>query len=372
MKLTASKSDLVRALGQVVSVADPKSTMPILANVKLTASGSTLALFASRLTLTATTELSVKVEKEGSICLPARDLFDRVRAMPEGDVTIEVKGTATTIKAKGAARKFTLHGVPSEEFPLIPEAGKSEWEREFKAIDLLGLLVIVSPAISADESRPHLNGMLIEVGKDGLRAVATDGHRLHSAALGNPAEPDAILAQTLVPLSAVSKIKGAIEGEAGTVRLSCAGPSLWVTVGDLSLCCALAQGTFPPWRQVVPASSEATVTANRQELLAAVKAVTVAASSLTSGMVLGVGGGKLSLKSESADGGEGLDDVPCEVTGKAGGDKYGFNAQYVAQALSVIATEQVELGLSGELDPVTVRAVGGGDGLVIVLMPMRI
>src|SRR5262245_9241364 len=117
MHVIVSKKDLLRVLGRCQGVADKKSTMPVLGNVLLEVVGtSELRLAATDLYVAVSGKISAKVESGGSIALGARELFERVRMMPEGQIALSVNGTAATIRAVGGTRRFTLHGVPGEEF----------------------------------------------------------------------------------------------------------------------------------------------------------------------------------------------------------------------------------------------------------------
>ncbi|HEV8245467.1 MAG TPA: DNA polymerase III subunit beta, partial [Polyangiaceae bacterium] len=158
-----SKKDLVRVLGRCQGVADKKSTMPVLGNVLLEVAGpAQLRLAATDLYLAVSGKIPAKVENGGSVAIAARDLFERVKMMPEGEIGISTSGSATTIRAIGSARRFTVHGIPGEEFPALPqpESGGSVLTL---AVDALSRLISATHfSISTDETRLHLNSALFE------------------------------------------------------------------------------------------------------------------------------------------------------------------------------------------------------------------
>jgi DNA polymerase-3 subunit beta len=379
MKFTIARSDLLRCLAHVVPVADAKGTMPVLGNVHLKADPDKimgcLELATSNLDITATTDVHASVDEDGEICLPARALQDRVKAMPEGEITFSLKGMTATLKAKSSARKFTLLGFPAEEFPQLPELEKPDWSHELPALELAGLIAATSFAISDDLTRMHLSSLLVEQVGSGLRAVSTDGHRLALAAThdGLPEKPDTTF---LVPKGAVQRIKALIESGKDSVKLarvvnqSGASASLWVTNHlDDSLCCKLVDAQFPPYRQVIPDKSEIEATIDRRALLGATKAVAVASPN-SLGIKFELSKGKLKLTAESPDDGEGVDELDCECQVKHP-RTYGLNSRYLVEALDALLTDTVVLKASGELDPMTLEPVGASREQTVVLMPMR-
>ncbi len=295
--------------------------------------------------------------------------------MPEGEITIESNGTKVTIKTKASARKFTLHGIPADEFPLLPELGKVESSHESTAAELSEIIALTLFSVSEDVSRPHLNSLLLEVGKQSLRAVSTDGHRLRMYMVG---EPEETTRPWLVPKAAAQRLKALIdEASKDTekpemVRLAQSGGDLFATSGGFTLSVKLIDQQFPPWQQVIPESPHGDATINRSALLGAVKALMVTTSDQTGGIAFSFTAGKLKLKAESADKGEGVDELDCEYGGKPA--EYGMNGRYVIDLLSSMFSESVTLGISGPLDPVRIEPAQKASGRThsAVIMPMRI
>jgi DNA polymerase III subunit beta len=379
VKIKTTRQNLLNLLSRIAPVADAKSTMPILANVLLRADpdrlNGCLSVAASNLQIAMRAEMSVKVEEPGAICVPARDTLDRIKAMPEGEITIEANGTKVTIKTKGSARKFTLHGIPADEFPLLPELKQVDSSHESTAVELSEIIALTLFSVSEDVSRPHLNSLLLEVGKQSLRAVSTDGHRLSMYMVGKAEEAPR---PWLVPKAAAQRLKALIdEASKDTekpemVRLAQSGNDLFATSGGFTLSVKLIDQQFPPWQQVIPDSPHGDATINRSALLGAVKALMVTTSDQTGGITFAFTAGKLKLKAESADKGEGVDELDCEYGGKSA--DYGMNGRYVIDLLSSMLSESVTLGISGPLDPVRVEPAQKSAGRThcAVIMPMRI
>ena len=162
MHVVVAKKDLVRVLGRCQGVADKKSTMPVLGNVLLEVAGpAELKLAATDLYLAVTGKIPARVEQGGSVAVGARDLFERVKMMPEGEISISTSGTAVTIRAVGSARRFTVQAIPGEEFPALPQPDSAA-PLSLEVDALSNLIAGTYFSISTDETRLHLNSALFE------------------------------------------------------------------------------------------------------------------------------------------------------------------------------------------------------------------
>src|SRR5690606_29867939 len=153
MQVVVSKKDLVRVLARCQGVADKKSTMPVLGNVLLEAGEDGLRAAATDLYLAVSGTIEAQVERPGSVAVPARDLFDRVRMMPDGQVALSVgDNAATVVRAVGSARRYTLHGLPGDDFPSLPAVDPESEQLELEAATLAKLIACTHFSISTDET----------------------------------------------------------------------------------------------------------------------------------------------------------------------------------------------------------------------------
>jgi DNA polymerase-3 subunit beta len=283
-----------------------------------------------------------------------------VKQLP-GEIGFTLDGTTLTLKS--GSRRFRLPVIPGDEMPRLPDADGATFLLNIPGDELADLISRVQFAISTDETRLHLNSMLLEHEGDKLTAVATDGHRL-SVSVTTSGSVGAF--KILIPLKGVLQLKRLCES--GDVTLRQSGHVLFAEAGGFEWTCKLADAAFPPYQQVIPASSEATVSVDRLALMSAVKAVSVAANDRTGGVKFTFDAGKLRIESESPESGEGFDEIESDYQG----DRriVGFNARYVVEALGAMSGEAVKLGISGELDPMTIRQDGSED--VAVCMPLRV
>ena len=377
MHVVVAKKDLLRVLARCQGVADKKSTMPVLGNVLLEVSGTDqLRLAATDLYLAVSGKIPAKVESGGTIAIGARDLFERVKMMPEGQISISTAGgAATTIRAVGASRRFTLHGIPGEEFPSLPQPDENAVPLLIPISAVSSLITGTYFSISTDETRLHLNSALFEWEGDKVRMVTTDGHRLSKMEAVLPGKQAS--STMLIPLKGVLELKrlcdeaGEDSGSNGEIRISQSGPNAFFQLAGFQFSVKLVDAQFPPYQQVIPEHSEQTVRAPRAALADALKAVSVAASDRTGGIKLTLGNGKMRFESENPDSGEGFDEVNVDYSGPE--LTVGFNARYFLDVLSAVDAEEIELAVSGELDPAVIRPANETTtSYLSVIMPMRI
>lgn len=377
MELTVAKRDLLKLVTRMQGVAERKSTMPVLSNVLLAIDGpSALRIAATDLYLALVGRVAVEVSKGGSVAVPVKDLIERVRMMPEGPIHISSQDNAsTTMKAAGAARRYTLRGMPGDDFPPLPSPAEGSPTLALD-IDVLRELVDKTHfSISGDETRAHLNSALFEWDGDIVRMVTTDGHRLSKMEVkvsGRQAS-----ATMLIPLKAIQELRRLSEdissetkeGTKAQLQITQSGSSAFFQAGGMTFAVRLVDAQFPPYSQVIPQQSEKLVRVPRAAFAEALRAVSVAASERTGGVKLGLSKGTMRITTESPDSGEGFDEVPIEYAGP--NMTVGFNAKYFLDVLGALDEDEVELGFGGELDPAVVKPAGPRQFLAVV-MPMRI
>ena len=387
MELTVAKKDLLKIVARMQGVAERKSTMPVLANVLLAVDGpNTLRLAATDLYLSLLGRIPAEVAKNGSVAVSAKDLFERVKMMPEGPIVIASQDNATTtLKASGSARRYTLRGMPGDDFPPLPQPAEGSPTLALEVDVLSELIQKTHFSVSTDETRAHLNSALFEWDGDTVRMVTTDGHRLSKVDVkvtGRQAS-----ATMLIPLKAIHELRRicdemlseppADKGDAKKkpeLLITQSGSSAFFQGAGMTFSVKLVDAQFPPYAQVIPQSSERVVRAPRIAFADALKAVSVAASERTGGVKLSLSKGAMRITSESPESGDGFDELPVEYTGP--NMSIGFNAKYFLDVLASITDDEVAIGISGELDPAVLRPAGATTTsdrqFLAVVMPMRI
>lgn len=389
MDLTVAKKDLLRMAKRAQAVADKKSTMPVLSNVLLDgSSGRDLVIRATDLYMSVSGTIQAEVRRPGAIALPAKELFDRVNAMPDGPIHITTadNGATTRIRTGVGKLEYRLPGVPGTDFPPLP--APSEGAQRFKLpADLLKRLINHTKfSISPDDTRPNLNSALFEWNESRIRMVTTDGHRLSKMEIALP-EIQGVTSM-LLPLKAISELerladealaeaKNEKDGEVPSVTLIPADSSAFFEVASALFSVKLVDAQFPSYKKVIPEQSSRMARIPAQGFAEKLRAVSLAANDRTGGIKLTLSPGMLRISSESADRGEGSDELAMDYQGTE--ITIGFNAKYFQDVLASIKDDgdEVLLGLSGELDPAVLRPAYSEEeaakyDFVAVVMPMRI
>ncbi len=383
MELKIAVQELAKALARSQGIAERKSTMPMLSHVLLEAGkGSGLAVAATDLDISVASDHPCEVLKEGKVAVPAKQLYEIVRALPEKDVVLK-RASNHYLELRSGAAEFRIVGLPADDFPARPRFDKVP----FVAIDarmLLTLIDLTSFAVSSDETRYNLNGVFFESGAAVgggdpiLRTVATDGHRLSMAE--RPLAGELGLKKgVIVPRKGLAEMKKLLlEGTGeGETRLAFVENSAVVERPHVKLTMRLIEGVFPDYRQVIPKGGEKRVQVGRDRLLDALRRVSLVSSDKAHAVKLELSSGLMRVMSQNPELGEAKEELPVEYTGEE--LKIGFNARYLIDvlgalaALEPVAVQDVVLELADDLSPGVIRPAGeSATAFTAVVMPMRI
>jgi DNA polymerase-3 subunit beta len=375
MEFTVSKSDLVRELSLSQGVVEKKTTIPILSNVLLEASGDRLHLTATDLELGLRTSCSAKVKKEGSGTIPAKKLLDYVRLLPEAEITVKFGENHWATLTCGRSRT-KIAGMNRESFPelpLMPEA-----IAEIPSNQLGAMITRTMFAISMEESRFTLNGALLLLAPDGLTMVATDGHRL--AYVQRPTVNGAtghIHYRALVPRKAMGEISKLGDDGEGKVRFAGDDNHLFFEFGPRLLITRKLTGNFPDYERVLPQENVHIASLLTAEMKGAIERVAQFADERSRAIRVQFTAGEVKVFSSSLETGESEESVPGEYSGPD--LEIGFNAQYLLDFLRAIPQERVLFALKDQKSAGELRPGSGSENADAVteqyryvVMPMRI
>jgi DNA polymerase III subunit beta len=377
MQLTIGKREFLRGLARTHAVADRKSSMPMLSNILLSAEDTRgLRLSATDLYLGITAHAPATVARGGSVAISARTLFDIVKNLPEGEVSLEV-GENHAAELKCGKVRYKIPGMPGDDFPPLPTADESDYA-ELDGQVLGDLIALTQYSMSTDDTRAHLAGALFEGDGKVVRMVTTDGHRLSKAErkLGDGAAM--LNFSMLVPHKGVSELRRLIDDARSATKdegplslgIATAGGNAFFRREDIQLSIKLADEQFPPYAKVIPQQQSRRVVAGRAALVDALRRISLVANDKSGGVRLSIDAGTLSITSENPDVGEGSEELDVDYAGEP--LVIGFNAKYLLDALGALNEDEVALELSGELDPGMVKPVGSDYDFIGVIMPMRI
>ncbi len=368
MELTVSKADLVRELGLSQGVVEKRTTIPILSNILLEASGDRLTLTATDLELGIRAECPARVKKEGAGTIPARKLLDYVRLLPDGDINIKILDNHWASITAGRS-KTKIAGMSRESYPELPVM--PEAITEIPAKQLASMITRTVFAISMEESRFTLNGALLLLKEDGMVMVATDGHRL---AFVEASGENARSFRALIPRKAMGEIVKLADEAPPEAKISFSGDDnhLFFQFGNRLLITRKLSGNFPDYERVLPADNSHIATLDKAEVKAAIERVAQFADERSKAIRVQFAEGEVRVFSSSVETGESEESVPTEYHGPE--LEIGFNATYLLDFLRAIPQDRVAFALkdqksAGELQP---SAEVLKDKYRYVVMPMRI
>jgi DNA polymerase-3 subunit beta len=367
MELVVRKNELLRELQLFQGIVERKNTIPILANVLIEAKGDEVRMLATDLEVALRSRCQASVTKGGALTLPAKKLYEIVKALPETDVRIEEDKNGVKV----AADKFDsrMQTLPREDFPTLPDAsGKAR-----ATLPRAALREMVSKtqfAITGEDTRFFLNGAKFVLKPQSLTLAATDGHRLAlvevTHATGVEQETGVILPKkTLLELG-----KLLAEGE-GDIQFEAGENHLFFQVGDRVLISRVIDGQFPAYERVIPKGNDKTIEFDRDRLTSAVKRVALLSNERSRAVKFEIDKGKVEVTSSSSEFGEAREQLAVDYSGTA--LAISFNAQYVLDFLNVVETEVVSLSLKDEVSQAVMKPIGAeAYDYTYVIMPMRI
>jgi DNA polymerase-3 subunit beta len=364
MEVHVDRDAFMRGLQMAHNVVEPRQTLPVLANVLLDAQGDTLRLTATDLEVSVRVTGPAKVVKPGTITISARKLMEIVKELPSAPLALKVQENAW-VALRCAGVSYRLVGLTPEEFPAVGDGATSGWLTiDGKVLrDMLGQTTF---AISHDESRYALNGVLFAVQDKELRMVATDGHRLALAVRQLPNAGPAM--SGIVPRKAVQEV-ARIVGSGEEVEIAVSDNQFMIRMPNVLLMARLIEGTFPNYEQVVPRAHPHRVTLSRAALTAALRRVSVLSEERTKPVKFQLSPGQLKLTANSPDYGEAEEQMEAQFAGEE--IAIGFNSRYVLDALGAQGGEQVLVELKDGLSPGVFKSFED-EGTLCVIMPMRI
>lgn len=358
MKISFKKDDVLGAFTAAAAVAG-KDTLT--AGVLLNVGDEKSTITATDFETFIRTPAAFNVEESGSVCLPARSVYEIIKELPE-EIALEVKGNAAVITSGKSC--FKMQYLPLEEFPQFPSVEEAV-NIELEADRLAGLINSTIFAAGESDSRYILNAILFEIKKNGaLNVVGTNGHRMAVAGASVPLKGEA--RKSVVSRKTLLVLKRFLGGS-GRVAVSF-GKSFVVFAGEgFEIASQLLEGKYPDYNSAIPKGNGNILTANRQAFMSALKRVSLMSDD--GHVILSLKGKEIGLSSKSKDLGEAKDVVSAEFTGEP--VEIGFNSQYLLSGLGVLDSETATLKLDGPITPVLISGTDEASYKYIV-MPIRI
>ena len=370
MNFSVDKDHLIDVLAGIQRVAERRHTMPVLSHALMAVEGDTLTVVSSDLEIVIRCIQPVTGSESGSVALPARKLFDIAKVLPKDNpVKISLK-EGNYVEISSGRSHFRLAGLPSSEFPEMPE--KPPGKPVSVDSELFCRLVeSVAQFASSDETRYNLAGILLERSEEeGLRMVATDGHRLAMAEEKTTGMDELLSSRKiLAPKKGILEISKLAESGPGSIELSASDKFLFASKGETEVWVRLLDAEFPDYRQVIPKENQVTATVDRNAFAEVLRRVSVMSPDKVHSMKLSFSGKQLEISSVSPDHGEAQDLLEADYEGAA--LKIGFNGRYLQEAIAGIREERIVLRMKDDVSQVIIQPEKDTSYLAII-MPMRI
>ena len=383
MRLSLNRNELWQGIDTVLDAVPSKPALPVLANILLVAENNTLELSATDLDLSIRTEVPATVEQKGRITVPARTFAEIAREWPEAELSLVVEEDHLRLSghlgdAESGEGSYSLSGMTAEEFPNMPTSlegisvslGDSE---ELSAKLLLDMINKTSFAVSKDDTRPVLNGVLWHIDSEGMEMVATDGSRLacYRRSLGVLVRSDQE-AGVIVPPQALVQVGRLLSGHDGAVEVTLGETQLLLSTGTTHLLSRLIEGPYVEYAQVIPKENDKNLRVEVDRLLPTVRRVSILSSSYTRQIRLKLDDSSIELSAASPEiGGEAHEQIPASFDGEK--MEIGYNAQYLMEILRKMDTQTVRFELNNNMTAALLKPDQAEEGkdYFCLLMPLR-
>ncbi|MFA4993141.1 MAG: DNA polymerase III subunit beta [Candidatus Omnitrophota bacterium] len=362
MKFKVEKSNLIAAIQTVQNIITAKSALPILSNILIETQQDSIRLTATDLDVGITCVIPVDIQEQGAITIPAKRFSDIVKEFPVEVVNVATKKNNLVV-IESELCQFKIMGLAKEEFPKLPEF-KDKKVVKVEQGNLKEMLALTSFAVSFDETRYILNGILFKIDKGVLTLVSTDGKRLAVAERKLNVNLDVNLSM-IVPIKTIHELNRNLKEE-GELSLVVGSNQALFDLGGVVIISRLIEGEFPDYKQVVPSVSENKMKIGRNQFLLAVRRAALLATLDYQAVKLEVFKNKLVISKSTPDVGEFHEELAAEYQGKE--MIIGFNPVYLMDILKNLNDEVINLELTDGEKPGVIRI----SGYVYIVLPMRI
>lgn len=371
MRFSLQREVFLKPLAQVVNVVERRQTLPVLANLLAQVRDGQLSLTGTDLEVEMVARVGVEDAQDGETTIPARKLFEIVRALPDGSrVTVSLqadKQQADKVTVQAGRSRFTLASLPANDFPSIDEVEATERVSVPEAA-LKELIERTAFAMAQQDVRYYLNGLLFDLRDTSLRCVATDGHRLAlcEAPLDGAAQGKR---QIIVPRKGVQELQRLLEGGDRTLELEVGRSHVRVKRDDVTFTSKLIDGRFPDYEAVIPIGADREVRIDREVLRAALQRAAILSNEKYRGVRVEVSPGQLRISAHNPEQEEAQEEVEADT--RVDSLAIGFNVNYLLDALTALREDQVVLQLRDANSSALVREASS-EKCRHVVMPLRL
>lgn len=366
MKFQIEKETLLNPLQQIIGAVEKRQTMPALSNVLLRAKDNSLTLTATDLEIELVSQVSMIIDEDGEITVPARKLLDICKSLPnEAMIKFSVKDAKALVQS-GRSR-FSLATLPATDFPALDNIS-SVYEFEIAQKTLADIIDKTAFAMAQQDVRYYLNGLMLEISSNYLRAVATDGHRLAYCEKETVADI-ADIKQVILPRKGVLELVRLLNDSDELAKITLGSNHLQVEFDGLRLTSKLIDGRFPDYNRVIPTDGHNVISAERDQLRQALIRASILSNEKYRGIRLILEKNLIKLQAQNPDQEEA--DVELEVDYDGDDIEIGFNVNYMLDVLNVTQSDTVNAALR-DSNSSFLLTYPDQDDCKYVIMPMRL
>ncbi len=342
MKFIVNSAYLLKQLSNINGVITTNPVVPILENFLFELDKGSLIVTASDLQTSIITELQVESKEKGSIAVPARILLDTLKNLPEQPVTFSIDESTYSIEIISDNGRYKLSGENATDFPKVPSVS-NDFSAEISTEVLSRAINNTIFATSSDELRPAMTGVYVNLGDKNTTFVATDGHRLvrYRRTDVKSDNGNAII----IPRKALNLLKATLPSENSEVNVNFNMSNAFFKFGNIKMICRLIDERFPDYDNVIPTVNNITMTIERNDLLGAMKRISIYANKTTHQVRLKITGSELQISAEDLDfSNEANERLSCEHDGED--IEIGFNAKFLIEMLTNLDSDKIRLAMS--------------------------
>lgn len=366
MNFIINRDDLVPALQAISGVVDRRQTLPILSNFLFHLSNETLSITATDMEVELITQIQVQSGESGEITVPARKFFDICRALPAGSsINFEVNNDKVLVKS-GKSR-FTLSTMPAEEYPSV-DINDSLGSFSLNKAELKRLLENTQFAMAQQDVRYYLNGLLLELDKQRVNVVATDGHRLAMDLIDTTVTTDEA-SQIIVPRKGIQELIRLLDGSEDSIRVDISKNHIRIELDSIRFTSKLIDGKFPDYKKVIPQVGSQ-LTADREALKQTLTRASILSNEKYRGVRIVVKNNLLVALAHNPEQEEAEEEIGVDYQGPE--IEIGFNVSYLLDTLTVLKSEKVVMSFIDANSSTLIHSDDESQTNQYVVMPMRL
>jgi len=365
MKVVVLQGNLDKALNIVSRLIQANNSLPVLNNVLLVTSNGRLELQATNLELSISYKIGSKVEKKGSISIPARLFSDLIHSLK--DEKIQLIQSKDNLEIHTSQLNSTINGINATEFPKVPKITTKQ-QISISAKKLIQAFEYVVPAVSLDESRPVLSGVYCKINKSNMTVAATDSYRLAQYQVNQVNGEDI---EVIIPYRTILELIRIVKSDdIKSIDVGITSNEVVFSTEDFSLTSQLIEGSYPDYTKIVPKQSSTTIVLEKEDLQSALKVASLFSKENANTITIQSDKKDINIHSEGAQVGTNTSNIPAKTNGSV--VNINLNARYLIDALNTINSSSIKIGLNDKLDPCLLSSTDDKNtNNFHIIMPLR-